>query len=220
MMLKVAANDGLDSSEYDVRGIASLASRLADRSSAIASDIAAFDVALSVNTLRYLAHLHLGRADPRRMGFRVPNRQPHDFAGPLRAALAQQRIPALTEEFTPSIPLYRHIRSALTRYRTLAANPVLQSHRHDALPGGKERVRRLTAMVEHRRVDLSSLVTHRFALDDIAEAFEVFSTSRGGALKVALYPSNGVSIGGKAHGSCRPTFSVPRPTATRADRLP
>jgi alcohol dehydrogenase len=59
-------------------------------------------------------------------------------------------------------------------------------------PGGKERMRRLMAMVEHRRVDLSSLLTHRFALDDIAEAFDVFSEARGGVLKVALYPSMAV----------------------------
>ncbi len=55
-------------------------------------------------------------------------------------------------------------------------------------PGGKERMRRLMAMIEHRRVDLSPLVTHRFALDNIAEAFELFSTQRDGVLKVALYP--------------------------------
>src|SRR5215208_3130292 len=42
-------------------------------------------------------------------------------------------------------------------------------------PGGKERMRRLMTMVEHRRVDLSALVTHRFALDSIADAFELFS---------------------------------------------
>ena len=55
-------------------------------------------------------------------------------------------------------------------------------------PGGKERMRRLMTMVEHRRVDLTSLVTHRFALDDIEEAFDVFSHQRDGVLKVALYP--------------------------------
>ena len=55
-------------------------------------------------------------------------------------------------------------------------------------PGGKERMRRLMAMVEHRRVDLSSLVTHRFALEDIQEAYDVFSQQRDGVLKVALYP--------------------------------
>jgi threonine dehydrogenase-like Zn-dependent dehydrogenase len=55
-------------------------------------------------------------------------------------------------------------------------------------PGGKERMRRLMAMVESRRVDLTSLVTHRFALDDIEEAYDLFSHQRDGVLKVALYP--------------------------------
>jgi len=55
-------------------------------------------------------------------------------------------------------------------------------------PGGKERMRRLMTMVENRRVDLTPLVTHRFALDDIEEAFDLFSHQRGGVLKVALYP--------------------------------
>ncbi len=55
-------------------------------------------------------------------------------------------------------------------------------------PGGKERMRRLMAMVEHRRVDLTSLVTHKFALDDIEEALDLFSHQRDGVLKVALYP--------------------------------
>jgi threonine dehydrogenase-like Zn-dependent dehydrogenase len=55
-------------------------------------------------------------------------------------------------------------------------------------PGGKERMRRLMAMVEHRRVDLSPLVTHHFGLDDIHEAFDLFSHQRDGVLKVALHP--------------------------------
>ncbi len=55
-------------------------------------------------------------------------------------------------------------------------------------PGGKERMRRLMSMIEHRRVDLTSLVTHRFALDDIEAAFTLFSRQQDGVLKVALYP--------------------------------
>ncbi|HEY6358837.1 MAG TPA: zinc-binding dehydrogenase, partial [Vicinamibacterales bacterium] len=55
-------------------------------------------------------------------------------------------------------------------------------------PGGKERMRRLMTMVENRRVDLSPLVTHHYALDDIEEAFDLFSHQRDGVLKVALYP--------------------------------
>jgi threonine dehydrogenase-like Zn-dependent dehydrogenase len=55
-------------------------------------------------------------------------------------------------------------------------------------PGGKERMRRLMAMVEHRRVDLTPLVTHHFTLDDIESAFDLFSHQRDGVLKVALHP--------------------------------
>lgn len=55
-------------------------------------------------------------------------------------------------------------------------------------PGGKERMRRLMAMIEHRRVDLSALVTHHFSLEDINEAFDLFSHQRDGVLKVVLHP--------------------------------
>lgn len=55
-------------------------------------------------------------------------------------------------------------------------------------PGGKERMRRLMSMIEHGRVDLTPLITHHFALEDIAEAYDLFSHQRDGALKVALYP--------------------------------
>ena len=55
-------------------------------------------------------------------------------------------------------------------------------------PGGKERMRRLIAMVATRRVDLTPLVTHSFALDDIEEAYELFSHQTDGVLKVALHP--------------------------------
>ena len=55
-------------------------------------------------------------------------------------------------------------------------------------PGGKERMRRLMSMVRHGRVDLTPLVTHRFSLDGIVEAYDLFSQQRDGVMKVALYP--------------------------------
>lgn len=55
-------------------------------------------------------------------------------------------------------------------------------------PGGKARMRRLMSMVASRRVDLKSLVTHRFPLDDIEKAYELFSQQRDGVLKVAITP--------------------------------
>jgi len=55
-------------------------------------------------------------------------------------------------------------------------------------PGGKERMRRLMEMVATRRMDLTPLLTHRFALDDLHEAFELFSHQRDQVMKVAIFP--------------------------------
>jgi threonine dehydrogenase-like Zn-dependent dehydrogenase len=55
-------------------------------------------------------------------------------------------------------------------------------------PGGKERMRRLMAMVESGRVDTGALVTHRFSLDDIETAYDLFGHQRDGVLKVAITP--------------------------------
>lgn len=53
-------------------------------------------------------------------------------------------------------------------------------------PGGKERMRRLLDVVASGRVDLRPLVTHRFTLDQIQEAYDLFANQRDGVLKVAI----------------------------------
>jgi threonine dehydrogenase-like Zn-dependent dehydrogenase len=55
-------------------------------------------------------------------------------------------------------------------------------------PGGKERMRRLMDVIASGRADLKPLVTHRFKLDDIEAAYELFSHQRDGVLKVAITP--------------------------------
>jgi threonine dehydrogenase-like Zn-dependent dehydrogenase len=55
-------------------------------------------------------------------------------------------------------------------------------------PGGKERMRRLMEVIAGGRVDLKPLVTHRYRLDDIVEAYELFSQQRDGVMKVAITP--------------------------------
>ncbi len=55
-------------------------------------------------------------------------------------------------------------------------------------PGGHERMRRLMNVVASGRVDLSGLVTHRFPLDEIVEAYDLFGNQRDGVLKVAIRP--------------------------------
>jgi alcohol dehydrogenase len=55
-------------------------------------------------------------------------------------------------------------------------------------PGGKERMRRLMEMVRQHRVDLTPLLTHRFALADIEKAYALFGERADGVLKVAIHP--------------------------------
>jgi threonine dehydrogenase-like Zn-dependent dehydrogenase len=55
-------------------------------------------------------------------------------------------------------------------------------------PGGKERMRRLIEVVRTGRVDFTPLLTHRFSLDDIAEAYKLFGERRDGVMKVVIKP--------------------------------
>jgi alcohol dehydrogenase len=56
-------------------------------------------------------------------------------------------------------------------------------------PGGKERMRRLMELVRSRRVDLTPLITHRYSLDDIDEAYDLFGSRSDGVMKVAIDPT-------------------------------
>lgn len=53
-------------------------------------------------------------------------------------------------------------------------------------PGGKERMRRLMDTIAGGRLDTRPLVTHRFKLDDIEAAYDLFANQRDGVLKVAI----------------------------------
>lgn len=55
-------------------------------------------------------------------------------------------------------------------------------------PGGKERMRRLMSLVKNERVNLRQLITHRFSLDDIEEAYKLFASQEDGVIKVAIQP--------------------------------
>ncbi|HVI81818.1 MAG TPA: alcohol dehydrogenase catalytic domain-containing protein [Chthoniobacterales bacterium] len=55
-------------------------------------------------------------------------------------------------------------------------------------PGGKERMRRLMSLVRSKRFDPTPLITHRFSLDNIVAAYDLFGSRRDGVLKVAIRP--------------------------------
>jgi threonine dehydrogenase-like Zn-dependent dehydrogenase len=47
-------------------------------------------------------------------------------------------------------------------------------------------MRRLMEVIASGRVDLTSMVTHRFKLDDIEAAYDLFGHQRDGVLEVAI----------------------------------
>lgn len=49
-------------------------------------------------------------------------------------------------------------------------------------------MRRLMEVIASGRVDLEALVTHRYTLDRIEEAYDLFAHQRDGVLKVAITP--------------------------------
>ncbi|MDR2129357.1 MAG: NAD(P)-dependent alcohol dehydrogenase [Burkholderiaceae bacterium] len=55
-------------------------------------------------------------------------------------------------------------------------------------PGGKERMRRLMSVIASNRADFGALVTHHYKLDNIVEAYDLFSHQRDGVLKIAVRP--------------------------------
>ena len=61
-------------------------------------------------------------------------------------------------------------------------------------PGGKERMRRLMSMVQRNRLDLTPLVTHAFTLEQLPDAFELFSHATAGVMKVGIYPGGVPSV--------------------------
>jgi alcohol dehydrogenase len=56
-------------------------------------------------------------------------------------------------------------------------------------PGGKERMRKLMELVRHGRLDLTPLITHRFSLDQIVDAYQLFGAQEDNVVKVGITPA-------------------------------
>jgi len=57
-----------------------------------------------------------------------------------------------------------------------------------ASPGGRDRARRLLSMIAHGKCDFTFLISHRFSLDEIEKAYEVYQGDKNKVLKVAIKP--------------------------------
>jgi murein L,D-transpeptidase YcbB/YkuD len=129
IVLSRAADDGLDPADYYQELLSHLTARVEAASPAL-QDLARLDVTVSAGMLRYLRHVHMGRIDPRTIGFHLdPPRDRHDFATMLRTAVAERRVTSVVDDLRPSLAQYRLLRTMLPRYRSLAADPTLVAPR-------------------------------------------------------------------------------------------
>ena len=121
-VLAAAADDGLVPLDYGATVLAKEAVRLGSAAPPAAAS-QAFSGDLDDAMQRFLHDLHVGRVDPRTLGFRVGRRSPEllDFAAQARSAALAGRLPQRVAELRPAWPQYARLRMALAKYRQLAA---------------------------------------------------------------------------------------------------
>lgn len=113
-----AGQKGLEPEDYD-------ASRWESRTRALSNsdaDLAAFDVALTVCTMRYVSDLHIGRINPQHFNFGLEvEHKKYDLAHFVRERLLPATdVATLLDGVEPPFPGYRRTEQALSRYLEFA----------------------------------------------------------------------------------------------------
>lgn len=121
-MLAAAHGHGLEPRDYGAEALRQAVAAGLQGAPPEAAAAAALEQALTTAMRRYLADLHFGRVDPRRMPqeFALPRREPFDPAAALRAALAAHDLRRAEGEATPRVPMYERLRESLAHYRAMA----------------------------------------------------------------------------------------------------
>ena len=120
-----AGIDGLDPGDYQAETLHRAVVLASDGPVSEAQALADLDGKLTVAMQRYLADLHFGRIDPRKIheNFAISPPGQFDPAAYLRAAVREHRLPDAVKRAAPPIPLYANLRRALARYRELVGHP-------------------------------------------------------------------------------------------------
>ena len=122
-----AASRGLRPEEYHAAERYRELGALSAGAVASPDSLAHFDVSLTVDVMRLIAHLHAGRVNAHRMGFALP--ETHTGLEPDRLARQASRaddVSAVLRSVEPPYRGYRDLLAALGRYRALAAGPDLR----------------------------------------------------------------------------------------------
>ena len=114
-----AASKGLIPEDYDA---SRWAGRVQELSSKSADAISLFDVAMTVNVLRYISDLHIGRVNPSHFNFEIPVQdKKYDLAEFVSDnAVDSTDVPKLVDGIEPDSDEYRKTEQALAYYLDLA----------------------------------------------------------------------------------------------------
>jgi murein L,D-transpeptidase YcbB/YkuD len=190
---------GLRPSNYSVELIADSVDRLkAVRSDA---DPVSVDRLLAAAAVRFISHVHYGRIDPRTAGFELgASRNDLDIAGTVQAMASAPSVAALVAGAEPHFYHYELLKSALARYRQLAAEPTLtqlpnigkRPLRSGDLYAGAPALRRLLVSEGDLLGSSAAALTSPPRLDaDLTEALRRFQVRHGlsadGALNTATF---------------------------------
>lgn len=122
LLLTRAIDDGLSADAYAAAVLAREAASLDMTRPVPPARAAAFDASLTAALATYLHDLHVGRIDPRALGFKMPtDRDDHDFAAMVAGAVARHEVPGVADGLEPQLATYAALKDALGRYREMAA---------------------------------------------------------------------------------------------------
>ncbi|WP_232470530.1 MULTISPECIES: L,D-transpeptidase family protein [Methylococcus] len=121
--LRMADDQGLNSSDYDADLLGGWIEKLSDGRAANMEEATQFEVAMSLALMRYGSSLALGRVSPRAAGFALDvARRRLDLPALVQHLARDPRPCDAIAELESKLPLYRDLKAALPRYRDLAGS--------------------------------------------------------------------------------------------------
>ena len=190
--LRHAADDGLVEDDYHPADLEREAGALSGAPSAITS--AGFDVRLTTSVLRFFRDLHVGRVDPRSLGFHLDHPvELHDFPAILQSVLAAGSFSTAVTGLQPPFTQYRRLREALRAYRTSDAAKAKQ------IELAMERLRWLPDLQGEQLIVVNIPMFHLWGWepersDGLAVIDMPAITGRAGATKTPVFTSRITSV--------------------------
>ena len=184
-VLGEATGKGLDPGDYDAP---LWAARIDKLRSASTSDVARFDLAMTVSVMRYLSDLHLGRVNPRyfHFGFDVDHNK-YDLSSFLRERLVSSpEVEAALATVEPPFDGYRRTEKALQRYLQLAQRDDGQQLPMPKRPvgigdeySGMQRLQRLLCLLGDLQRDACGMEVSDVYTNPMADSVKHFQSRHG-----------------------------------------